>query len=83
MKKVWVSLYAVMVLFAFSNAGKITLIQNEDGYTGCYTETYYNFDHWDKRHFFQPWLGGPSFATNKSFAKNGRTTIADLADYCC
>ncbi len=83
MKKIYFSLFTLMALFAICYAGKVTLIQNENGYTGCNTETYYNFDHWDKRHFYQPWLNGPSFATNKSFAKNGGTTIADVADYCC
>ncbi len=83
MKKLWLSLFVIITFYTVCNAEKITLIQDKDGYSGCYTETYYNFDHWDKRHFYQPWLNGPSFATNKSFAKNGRTTIADVADYCC
>jgi hypothetical protein len=82
-KIVW-SILAIMVLFIASYAGKITLVQDKDGYTGCVTETYYNYDHWDKRHWFQDWLNqGPSFATEKSFARNGGTKIADMADYCC
>jgi hypothetical protein len=83
MKKFGFSLFAIIALSAICHAGKITLIQGKDGYSGCYTDTYYNYDHWDKRHYFQQWLNSPSFATNKSFARNKGTTIADIADYCC
>jgi len=82
-KKLWFSVLAIIAFFVVCYAGTITLIQDKDGYTGCNTETYYNYDHWDKRHWFQPWLNTPSFSTEKSFARNGGTTIADLADYCC
>ncbi len=83
MRKTGFILLTVMVFSALCHAGTVTLIQDKDGYTGCYTDTYYNYDHWDKRHLFQQWLNYPSFATNKSFALNNGTTIADVADYCC
>ena len=83
MKRICFSLFAITAFVVICYAGKITLIQDEDGYTGCYTDTYYNYDHWDKRHYFQQWLNSPSFSTTKSFAKNNGTTIADVADYCC
>jgi hypothetical protein len=73
-----------MVLFIVCYAGKITLVQDKDGYTGCYTELYYNQDHWDKRWLFNEWINQmASFASQKSFAKNGSTTIGQAADYCC
>ena len=83
MRKICFVLIMATAFFAMSHAGTVTLIQDKDGYTGCFTDTYYNYDHWDKRHYFQQWLNSPSFATNKSFAKNNGTTIADVADYCC
>ena len=75
---------AITFLFIACYAGEITLIQDNNGYTGCYTEMYYNYDHWVKRQLFnEDWMNSPSFETEKSFAKNGKTTIGGVADYCC